>query len=215
MGQLRIATPKLDLAGDDALVEFTKTLPGYYDEDEIRANLECVRSLPWGGRIVELGVQFGRSASIYFQEYQRRARSAIVEARDGLPLSITLVDTWCVDGKDAKPFFERMAGQFQMEGRFVGHWIRSDEAERLIPAPIHLLHIDADHIDGVRTDCRDYIPKVAPGGWILVHDYQRRGEASNELFPNVKEAVDLYTKEYGLEDHGVVNTLAVRRKVSA
>lgn len=203
-----------DPADDDTLVEFTKSLPGYYDEDEIRANLDIVKRLPWGASIVELGVQFGRSASIYFQEFRRRILNRERPDEFDLPLRITLVDTWCVDGKDAHPFFDQLAENTGVTGRYVGHWMRSDEAVTLIKGPIDLLHIDADHIDGVWTDCRDYIPKVVPGGWILIHDYQRMGgtSKSGDMFPNVKAAVDHYTKEYGLEDHGIVNTLAVRRK---
>lgn len=197
---------------DDALVAFTATLPGYYDEDEIRANLALVKQVPWGGRIVELGVQFGRSASIYFQELGRRL--ALPDRPVGPPFLIDLVDVWNVDGDDARRHFEQLVVGLGVEGAYKGWWMRTDEADPYIPGPIDLLHIDADHIDGVHYDCEHYIPKLVPGGWVLIHDYNRGGwdGESEPMFPEIKKAVDRWTREYGLEDHGVVNTLAIRRR---
>lgn len=195
------------LITDDQIVEFTASLPGYYTPEEIRANLAIVKSLPWGAWIVELGVQFGRSASIYMQEYQRRYLSVGPSpGTPNVPLQLVFVDSWVVDGKDARPHFEQLLQQFSINRTAVIHSCRSDRAAAFIPDGIDFLHVDADHIDGIRDDCRLYLPKLVPGGWALFHDY------AHESFPAVKEQVDLWTKKLELEDHGVVNTLAIRRR---
>src|SRR5690606_7700055 len=50
---------------------------------------------------------------------------------------------------------------------------------------VGLLFIDADHtFDGVTDDLIAWVPHVAPGGWIAVHDYR------NADYPEIRQAVD-------------------------
>ena len=181
------------------VLAFTTKVPGYYSEQEIAKLYEHVAGLPDYAHIAELGVQYGRSASVYFQIAQHK------------PLVITLVDNWSENGLDARLNFNDLAVRFNVP--FIMFNTNTTYAARLANWPIELLHIDAGHdVDSIWQDCGLWLPKLCQGGRALFHDYDRKTpDGITEVFPGIKRAVDFWCR--GWEDLGVHDTLAVRRKL--
>lgn len=177
-------------------VEFALTVNGAYEEDELETVRKLVEELPEGSTIVEIGVLYGRTASLYMQASLERK------------LNTTLIDSFCVNGSDAPQAFAELRNKFppvtflQMD---------SKDAAGMV-GKVDFIHIDGGHgPEIVSRDCEMYLPKLRSGGVAAFHDYSTRDlDGVSLVFPGVKEAVDKYTA--GWEDLGVVNRLAVRRK---
>jgi hypothetical protein len=148
--------------------------------EEMQRLLDLAKHVQEGGTICEIGVLYGRSASIYILESIRRWPR---------PLFIELIDSWVLNEGDARPTFERMTRELASEvtkgggGYYYSHWMPSQEAAKEIGL-IDLLHIDGDHVGGVWDDCRLYLPKLKIGGVVAVHDY-----GDMEVYPEVTKAV--------------------------
>lgn len=149
-----------------------------YSIDELTRLLEFVKQVPSGGAVCEVGVWYGRSASVYFLENARRA--------PGDRFKIHLIDSWVLNASDARPTFGRMIDSLSpLDRAHEGYWMPSQRAVRFIPTKLDLLHIDGDHDRGVWDDCRLYLPKVRVGGVVVIHDYSKVDE-----YPEVTKAVD-------------------------
>src|SRR5687767_12137518 len=57
----------MPLRSDEQVIEFAARVPGIYGVDELQQLLAHVRTLPKESTIVEIGVEFGRSASVFLQ----------------------------------------------------------------------------------------------------------------------------------------------------
>ena len=185
------------------VLAFTTKVPGYYSEQEIAKLYEYVAELPEHARITELGVQHGRSASVYFQIAQHK------------PLHITLVDNWSESGLEARLNFNELAVKFNVP--FVMFNMSTAAAAMYFWYPmridVELLHVDAGHDEGsIWSDCSWWLSRLVQGGRVLFHDYDRKApDGITEVFPGIKRTVDFWCR--GWEDLGVHDTLAVRRKL--
>jgi hypothetical protein len=190
---------------DDEIITFSKSVPGYYEEDELRRLLKLVKALPDNAIIVEIGVEYGRSASIYFQESMRRKHR----------FNPFLVDCW---NTNQSPEARRYLLEIVAKGHlFHPRWMKSSAAIlEMPPYPLDLLHVDGEHTSpAIDFDVRRYSELVkAHSGVVVAHDYRRRGAdpSAGSVFPDVDRAVDQYLCEPLWEDLGTVNTQAARRK---
>jgi len=168
-------------------VAFAMTIGGAYSEEELEYLRKCVAGRHNYSHIVEIGVHYGRSASIYMQAIEQKH------------LRVTLIDDWSVGSDEVFQGFTGLRTCFPP--------VRLLSLKSKIAAPfvddMNLLHIDGGH-EEIETDCRLYLPKLINGGMALFHDY------ANASFPMIKESVDKWTD--GWEDFGVVDSLAIRRK---
>ena len=123
--------------------------------------------------IVELGTHFGES---YFGFCQ-----AVVE--NGVSASCYAVDTWKGEAHAGlygeEVFADVQSHNQSLYGAF-SHLLRctfDDAAEKFSEHSIDLLHIDGLHTyEAVSRDFRQWLPKVRPGGCILLHDIAERHE---------------------------------------
>ena|SRR3990167_497040 len=151
---------------------------------EMRALLELAKQVPDGGSVCEIGVLYGRSASVYLLEQGRRTRGHRAS------IAVHLVDCWVLNEADAQPTYELMLSLLPDGWCFVHeHWLPSQLAAVAIPN-LDLLHIDGDHDQGVWDDCRLYLPKINLGGVVAIHDYAAPGEPTD--YPEVRKAVGHY-----------------------
>jgi cephalosporin hydroxylase len=86
----------------------------------------------------------------------------------------------------------------------------SDEAAAFIPAELDVLFIDTSHTyEHTLAELRRYVPRVKPGGTVLMHDPELRNDdpimgvewlnnARNAPLYPVAEAIDTYCKEANL-----------------
>ena len=59
--------------------------------------------------------------------------------------------------------------------------------------PINLILIDGNHsYEGVKADLEAWLPHIAPGGYVFLHDYDAEGTefAGQERYPGVEKAAD-------------------------
>lgn len=66
---------------DSQILEFSQTVPGHYELDELERLLYLTRSLPKSATIVEIGVECGRSASIFLQCPENWGELHLIDAR--------------------------------------------------------------------------------------------------------------------------------------
>jgi len=153
-----------------------------FNRGECEKLWEIAKSLPEDALAVEVGLQFGRSATVigqaakengfrfigidnWSEEYSVPAKENIQNVllgELGLPLEVIVMDS-----KDA--------------------W-----QELPIARQIDLLHIDGDHsYEGVLSDCLVYLPLVKVGGYACFDDY------GHDSLPGVFQAVTEYMSNHG------------------
>ena len=189
--------------GKNEVLAFSQSIPGYYEPLELEQLYNQVMMLPRYANILEVGVEFGRSASIYFQL-----------AKGGMPLNIFLVDDWSSRG--GYEGFTKMISDHFIHIPYILLSLKSIEAYFILERRrFDLIHIDADHeAEGVWKDCELWLPTLVPGGVAIFHDYQRKDvDGKTVVFPGVDKAVDFFTDNAFWEDLGTHGTQAKRRKI--
>lgn len=163
----------------DLVLERLKGLPGLMDPQEVALLCRMARSAK---TIVELGC------------YKGRSMAAMALANPGA--AVYGVDSFgdmnhrgYKGGSEAEVRLNMDRVGVEPAGVYTG---TTDQAAGEWPEDIEidLLHVDAGHsYDEVRRDIANWIPKVAPGGAVVFHDY---GRARKEVLdrPEVKRAVD-------------------------
>lgn len=102
------------------------------------------------------------------------------------------VKTYIDDGRQTLFYIDGTSGTF------------GEVTEIVQDAKIDVLFIDGDHsYDGVKTDCLNLLPMLAPGGYVGFHDY------NNPEFGGVKRAADEFTGNWETESEW---DLIVRQK---
>lgn len=198
--------PAVDYAraiADEDVLQIAESVPGYYSRPELERLLAFARSVPAGGAVCEVGVYCGRSASLFLLEQLARERRATEGGTGtfgdpcaGAPhLDVHLIDSLRDDPEEARRAFDSLLRRIAQYGSpvFHGHWMDSREAAARVPR-LDLLHIDADHNEGIAADCALYLPKLNVGGVAVFHDY---GRASD--YPMVAAAVDEFLRRSGTE----------------
>ena len=186
----------------DEIYAFTKPIPGHYSEAELHELYKLVVDLPDYANIVEIGVLYGRSASVYFQV-----------AKAGKPLQIHLVDPWVVSEGDTYKAFHAM-----IDNRFRSVPFTMDNQTSVgshcnFRRTIQLLHVDGDHSpEGIDLDCRYWLPRVPTVRFAVFHDYAARNEDGSLLYPQIKETVDRHCHPNLWEPLGVHDSQAKFRR---
>ena len=161
------------------LVEETSSGEAAFNKEECKALYDALQSLEKGEHVVEIGVQFGRSATVLGQVSKDRN------------LKLTLVDNWGEDvSPEAKANIESQIEKYKWDVEKM--WIDSEKASKLFKGEIGLIHIDGDHtFEGVYADCTNWLPKVRVGGYACFDDY------GHDSLPGVFKAVTQYMSKYG------------------
>jgi cephalosporin hydroxylase len=143
-----------------------------FEEPEARLYFHILSSLPPGSRVIEVGLQWGRSSSIALQVTREHG------------LSYAGVDPFNeADGQEAFDAWAKMADE--SGALYAIHRIISDAFT--VTPPIDAILIDGDHEeDQVYRDCDHFLPHVSVGGYAMFHDYGR------ESLPGVWAAVNRY-----------------------
>jgi len=170
------------------------------DDAEARALYDCCCTVPFGGLVVEVGCQLGRSSSILTQV-----------------AAINHFHTVHVDPYTAQPemlqqwhsMMYRVGGAD--EHAYTHLCMRTEQArwhiEMLGDDGIDMAYIDGDHeYPGVMTDLDILCPLIKTGGLLTMHDYGR------ESLPGVWKAATEYIKDDEWDQVQVAGTLGVWRK---
>lgn len=182
-----------------AEVELALTINGIYSEAELNRLLEYVETVPKYGTVVEIGVLYGRSASILFQVAKEK------------PLNIYLVDPWVVNEWDTFMSFHSTYKKHFFRVPFVMVNADGGAAEALINPRADLVHIDGYHEpNGVAADCRIWCPRLVKGGIVVFHDYYLKNSEGSLQYPGIQAAAAKWCE--GWEPLGAVETQAAFRK---
>lgn len=154
-------------------------------------NLTCretlIGSLPHGGLVAEIGVQYGAFSTKILELNQ--------------PELLYLVDCWCHNYADpVTNFYNHEDAWVNINKHFAGEkrvaFIRElsvTASKRFEPSSLDIVYIDANHMTAAE-DIEVWWPKVKPGGWMTGHDYfLKAGEVS------VKWDVDAFVEQYWLD----------------
>lgn len=154
--------------------EFTSKIGSHtsFELEECLAYFTLLMSLPVGSRIVEVGLEYGRSSSIALQVAKE------------LLLSYVGIDPFMQEnGDEAYLAWKRMADE--SGAVYALYKIRSSAFP--VSVSVDVVLIDGDHsYEGVLADCKHFLPHVNRGGFAMFHDYHR------ESLPDVTNAVDEY-----------------------
>lgn len=144
--------------GDAPLSELTG-VPAWLTPGEQHALYELAQAVPKKGVIVEIGGQWGGSASIFCKG---ALPNVTISTVDLFP------DDWLQHHRDnlTEAGFEKRSDQLQGDSaEVVLAWAEAK------PNKIDLLFIDGDHsINGSRADFENWTPFVKVGGFMAAHD---------------------------------------------
>lgn len=143
-----------------------------FNRGEVEALHALLSEQPEGATWVEIGVEFGRSTTV-FAEMALRKRA-----------NFTAIDSWIGEyGQQAKAHVQSQAQKHGWTFYLVS---KSSEQARKdwLGAGIHVLHIDGGHeYEEVKSDIELWEPLVVHGGFILFDDY------GHDSLPGVYKAV--------------------------
>ena len=188
----------------DEVLAFSTKIPGHYSELELTKLYELAVALPDHGTAAEIGVLYGRSASVFFQVAQHK------------PLDLHLIDPWVVNEDDTFKYFTGMVDKHFRDVPFTMHNRTSDSlyAHRIAQRfhYICLLHVDGDHSPkGIEKDCNRWLYAVSDlQGLAVFHDYDTRDDSGDLMFPQIKDTVDRYCADW--EKLGVFDSQAIFKR---
>lgn len=194
----------------DEVLGFSAKVPGPYSKLELTKLYELAVALPDNATVVEIGVLYGRSASVFFQVAQHK------------PLELHFIDPWVVNGEDAYGYFHKMVNEHFLAVPFTMHNMTSVAVFHKVPEAvsfddevmaeftIDLLHVDGDHSpEGIKDDCSCWLP-FTERGHAVFHDYATRNEDGTLMYQQIKGTVDLYCADW--EKVGVFDSQAIFRR---
>lgn len=159
------------------IVQDTNMAEAAFDKGECEAMYEYLHKLPKGANLVEIGVQFGRSATV------------LACVAQDLGFDLTLVDNWMEgESPEAKANIEKQIEKYGWKVNKM--WMTSVEASKKYNKKIDLVHIDANHsYDFVLEDIKVWTPKVKVGGYACFDDY------GHDSLPDVYRACNDFFKD--------------------
>ena len=145
-----------------------------FNKGEAQKLYELLMELPKRSNVVEIGIQYGRSTTVFAEVSKLRSHH------------FTAIDPWVEDvSEEAKGHVYSQMSKYDWKFDLISK--KSHDAFKKYHKKIDLIHIDGDHTyEGVMTDMKDWCPKVKSGGYILFDDY------GHDSLPEVFKAVSEY-----------------------
>jgi len=150
---------------------------GYLSHAEVDLLKTLAQRLPAGPQVVNIGAGCGTGALALLESRPDLALTTVDIQEGASPLG-------CLEGERA----ELDKSGIDYYGRY--RQIHGDsKAVTWLGAPINMVFIDGDHTyQGCRGDILAWLPRVAPGGVLALHDYRKA--ADDKPHPGVDRAVD-------------------------
>lgn len=173
-----------------SLLKYSATIYGESNDDKLGAMMAVACSAPQQD-VVEIGCLMGRSAFVLLFLATRYQLGAVLTidpwapaecAQEDSPSELqAVVDEWDYEAL-SEGFFVSTALLHQARHchlRLPSNAAIARYESRHLPAVtpswsgrIGLIHIDGNHdYDAVAEDCRQWVPWIAPGGWLVLDDY--------------------------------------------
>lgn len=153
-------------------------IPGWFDYDQLYDRV--VRDVPPGSTLVEVGCWEGRSAAYLATKIRESGKSVRLCCIDNWAGSeCDRLDLCCKQyAYEGRPLRDRFRANLAACGVYeMVEQITSDSAEAaslFADGSVWFCFLDADHRrHAVVRDVRAWLPKIAPGGVLAGHDYNR------------------------------------------
>jgi predicted O-methyltransferase YrrM len=162
---------------EDAIVQLSRIVPGMFRYDEIRLLYRTARDAPGPGDYAEIGSWKGRTAVVQALGVQdggvTNARIYAIDYHQG---SDGIEERIAREGSSL-PHFRHNIRRMGFRDLICEMVMRSEEAARILTergVRLRMVFIDGAHDeDSVRSDIRNFVPLVNPGGIVAFHDYDR------------------------------------------
>lgn len=161
-----------------------------YHRSELEALFDVIHGIE-SDVLLEVGVCYGRSASLLLQVAKLRKHSLI------------LVDPY---SDNPSPMQRAVLELYNIGYPFMLYMMQSRQVPTWAIPELGFVHIDGDHTaEGVRIDCEKWLPRLKSGGFVAAHDY---GEPFG--IPSVKETIDTFLGDWPRIAH--VDRVGIWRK---
>lgn len=183
----------------EEVMQLTRTVSSStaFDDAECKAMYDACQEVPFGGVVVEVGCQLGRSSSLISQCALGKFHTVHVDPFTDQPefLKQWHQMMWGIGGRDH--FYTHLC-------------MRTEQAlwqlEMLGGNGIDLAFIDGDHeYPGVMIDLEALCPMIKQGGLLTMHDYGR--ESLPGVFKAIEERITPFFASW--EHVGTYGTLGV------
>jgi len=146
-----------------------------FNYGEVEGLFNLLSSLQDRSTVLEIGVQFGRSTTVF------------AEVAKDKSFDLTAVDNWGeANGEEAHSHILSQVKKYNWKFTLLSV-DSADAGEILRGKTFNLIHIDGDHsYAGVTADCKTWLPRIKKGGYACFDDYGHAG------LEGVKKAVDEY-----------------------
>src|SRR3954466_9008195 len=209
---------------DSSLIEAARAAKGFMPDDEGLALYDAAVAAGALGPLLEIGTYCGKSA-VYLGSAAAESGNVLftVDHHRGSEENQAgweHHDTSVVDPRtgrmDTLPFFRRTIEQAGVEDVVIGVIGRSTTVARYWTTPLAFLFIDGGHGDDVvRADEAAWIPKVADGGFVAIHDVfadpADGGRPPYELYRRLLDGGDFTERD----DLGCGSLRVLRRSANA
>lgn len=194
---------------EEPLLEYImhSNVPGWFSDGDIAAITKIAEQLPDQGVLVELGVGFGRSTTIWAELFRKMNKSYTIIGVDKfqhVPIEINYVHehispidgdrtllTPFLNGKQTQYDVAKRMTQDYPEIQLVKHDLETDEP---FIRDVQCIFEDSKHTpDAYNHVIRNWYNKLDRNGIFCGHDYSR------ELFPDLVDAIDVYADIHDLE----------------
>jgi SAM-dependent methyltransferase len=157
--------------GFDAALDAVSEVEGWLSDGQARRLWDRARSVPPGGRIVEIGSFRGRSAIVLAQAVAGGAEVVAIDPHAGNDRGPQEIETSREQGEDDNRAFRE-----NLERAGVARAVRhvrmpSQDALAEVRGEVDLLYVDGAHrLRPATLDIARWGARVRPGGTMLVHD---------------------------------------------
>lgn len=180
-------------------------VPGWETEAEEQMLYRLAQQVPAGGKIVEIGSEYGRSAACFLAAAKQAVMMVSVDLfPEDHPVVGNLRDVYVSNLQEAG-VTDRKLAIVKHDSSTAGREWQFGE--------IDLLFIDGDHTyEGVKRDIEAWTPHVKLGGYVAFHDCAN-GANSHPLHFEVSRAVDEWKSQAWVELQQVDSLRVLRRQV--
>jgi predicted O-methyltransferase YrrM len=168
---VRTAMPEPAATTADAAVAAVDGIEGWLSDGQVRRLFEAARTVPAGGRIVEIGSFRGRSTVVLGLAAAPGVEIVAIDPHAGNDRGPQEISGFEAEAEDDRGVFLANLERAGLAQRITSVRKFSGDAHGDVADPIDLLWVDGAHRFGpARADLRDWGRRVRPGGALLVHD---------------------------------------------
>ena len=164
------------------------------------------------GPVIEIGTGFGGSTVVLLCHTPLSERVISID-----PFVIDSMGEWRANASDCVAGVTRAVNALRTTKHYLRWCLYPHPSQESTQAfddllPFGMVFVDGDHnYDAVRRDVEDWLPKLKPGGFLLIHDSNKRDESAgyNQGWPGPTRVADELRNDNRVRFLEVINSLTV------